>query len=425
MRTVAVVLFWVLSTPVFACSLLNWSAVENSQNILSTVEDNGHFTDQCGLRLSLAGNKSGYVEDLTPGKVFPAVDEYFAQFKLFVDAANFADGDTLEVFSAKDSNNTTIASLALTQQGSRLQPRLEIRDDNGLIQSTVASDLSLGPGWHSIEITWRAANPEQDQAGEILLSLDESPLSCSTAITNIDNATQRMGSIRLGAISGNRASITGEMDFDAFQSSRTGATLADSCETLRYNLPRNQWQQIALPANPESADTVREIFSDDLPELEYGSSWIMFSFNAQTNQYENPGVDGTLEQGIGYWIIQRTEFDVIIDMDSYTEQSAQLSTNLAANGGIGWNMIGVTNTSGAQWDQLQIQTTTGSCAPPAGCSIADAFTHDLFHNQAWHYDGSGYAIIENSDAMPAWTGFWSATLPAAQNLQPRLIQPGL
>ena len=46
-----------------------------------------------------------------------------------------------------------------------------------------------------------------------------------------------------------------------------------------FHLPNNTWQLISLPADPVSQNTVGDIFSDDLPETGYGTTWALFSLS--------------------------------------------------------------------------------------------------------------------------------------------------
>lgn len=81
-----------------------------------------------------------------------------------------------------------------------------------------------------------------------------------------------------------------------------------------FNLPNKEWRQISLPRKPPAnANTVEAIFGDDISGL-YGTDWVVFFFDPEAGYFINPGLNGLLKQGVGYWIYQQSGRDVLLDL---------------------------------------------------------------------------------------------------------------
>ncbi len=407
-----------VANPAPACTLKRWSHVENASGALAAVKDPAHFEDDCGLRASLAGDQNAWLEDHSPGRVFPAADSYSARFNLFVDNAALASGDALKIFALRDADGVELASLTLTPHNGQLIPRLAARDQSGGQRDTGLGGPPLGSGWQSLRLTWRAAKPAQGVSGEWLISVNGQQAGCGGLLTGLDNEGQHIGKARIGLLSGNSATVTGDLDFDSFVSQRNGEPLASDCAIPRLTLPSNQWRQIALPADPGDSNSLRQLFGDDLPEAGYNTSWTVFGYDPVNNVYFNPGLDGKLETGFAWWIIQTTGADRVIDLDAGAPRPG-LRHALATAHPITWNMAGPASLATISWDQFTLQG--GACDP--GCAPAEARAADLFHDQAWNWNGAGYTVLENSAAVAPWTGFWCATLSGAQGGGLTLIFP--
>ena len=195
-----------------------------------------------------------------------------------------------------------------------------------------------------------------------------------------------------------------------------------------FILPNNQWRQISLPAVPPSNNnTVSDIFADELGNG-YGSDWILYSYDPLSNSYVDPGPNGILKQGIGYWIIQVTGAPVTLALPSAsTNTPVVLSSKCVSTKGcyeielatasddIQWNMIGYPFRSGNNLNRVRVVTNDGVCAN--GCSLDAAKDANIFHNKLWSYDGNQLS------AFISWNGFWGVTLQSADTLAPKLLIP--
>ena len=207
---------------------------------------------------------------------------------------------------------------------------------------------------------------------------------------------------------------------------------------VSYTLPDNQWQQIGLPrALPDGQNTVAKVFGDDLGIPGYNTKWAVYFYDTADGGYVNPGLDGMLQQGVGYWIIQKSGEDATLSLPSGSTTTPEvISTQcpsengcfeiplITKDGATGWNMLGHVFESEVRLDQLRVVTKSDStCAGADGCTLEEAKTAGIVHDQFWRYDGTGYQPLGGSDLIKPWYGLWVATLDSAYNLEPKLLIP--
>jgi len=66
----------------------------------------------------------------------------------------------------------------------------------------------------------------------------------------------------------------------------------------KYTLPSDEWRMISLPLTPpKDTNTIDAIFSDALGKDAYDRDWVLYEFNASTNQYEPLKLEDKLELG--------------------------------------------------------------------------------------------------------------------------------
>ncbi len=202
--------------------------------------------------------------------------------------------------------------------------------------------------------------------------------------------------------------------------------------SVDIKIPANQWRQFSLPCSPEFGDTIAEILADDIPG-NYAQDWIVFAYDSSSKQYINPGINGKLKQGIGYWLMHTGAEEISLNFEGETIIPADttrcptaapggcVEIPLATSSGTSWQMLGHPLISYLEWDQARIITDSGTCANPDGCSITEAKNENIFHDEIWHYQGSDYQTIDDKGAINIANGYWSATLSNADN--PRLLLP--
>jgi beta-glucanase (GH16 family) len=190
--------------------------------------------------------------------------------------------------------------------------------------------------------------------------------------------------------------------------------------TVDYNLPSDEWRMISLPSDPGSQNTVKNIFGDDI-SAEYSKDWILYSYNAQDNQYETKGLYDRLKPGEGYWIFQKTGHAVQLDMPA-NSKAASTTVPLVSSRSqdTQWNLIGIPLTVPTPISELNVKATSGDCAND-GCDLDTAKGNKILHNKLWRSsrEGSGqFEEISSSDTLNPWDAFWCATLEDAFSMGP-------
>lgn len=194
-------------------------------------------------------------------------------------------------------------------------------------------------------------------------------------------------------------------------------------------LEPNEWSLASVPANAASL-SVGELFSDELLPADYDQTWKVFTFNVDIGDYEDPGVNGTLTQGQGFWIITIGDGTVQISLDGKDVQDASvLSTQACVNiergcshtilqtseRPLSWNMVGSPFQDSVPASQLRIVTGQVDTVCASGCSLAEAAENGLITNELFGYPGPGfpYENVAAGGSVQPWAGYWLGVLPDA------------
>ncbi len=197
-----------------------------------------------------------------------------------------------------------------------------------------------------------------------------------------------------------------------------------------YTLLNSRWSLLTVPAN-SSAQTIGQLFDDDLLASSYGITWVIFTFDQQSQNYVRPAVDSTLAQGDGFWMVQLTGADVIIDLpEDVPDGDAEIAAACASTEGCfsaristspnssTWSMLGAPFSLPVDVKNIRITSSNGVCAE--GCDLDQAKSNGLLVNEQWAYDtNSGqYEALANIDYLQPWQGFWfqAAALPSGTEL---------
>jgi hypothetical protein len=184
-----------------------------------------------------------------------------------------------------------------------------------------------------------------------------------------------------------------------------------------FDLPNKQWRQISLPCDPGSSNQVSNIFSN-MPGT-YDTDWAMYRYDTKDNTYVNLGLDGILKRGEGYWIIQNSEAPISLTMPQGSTLTTAISTNipLATKNGVNqWNMIGYPYGTEGVLNNATVLANSGNCAP--SCDLNTAKDEGIAHNQLWNYDGINYTLVNITDNLKPWIGYWLPTLSNATTVAP-------
>ena len=138
-----------------------------------------------------------------------------------------------------------------------------------------------------------------------------------------------------------------------------------------------EWHMLGLPCVPPAdADTVADVLGDDVPGV-YGTDWIVFAHDPSiappASPYVDPGLDGRLRPGQGFWFIQESDADVTLDMPVGSRAAGADGTRGCSSGSctmtpladssapFTWTMVGNPSTaeSPVAFDDLRLVTDGG------------------------------------------------------------------
>lgn len=207
-----------------------------------------------------------------------------------------------------------------------------------------------------------------------------------------------------------------------------------------YELVPNTWNFLSLPADAATgAYTIQALFGDDIPNSNYGTNWSIKVYNASTEDYDDLGVNGKLEPGDAFWMIQMTGSTVTLDMPGTSVPTSTANTNgctdsagcfsrpLAANNsGFRWNAIGNPFYTSPQLNNMRVTANAGICAGTQGCTLseaADSGIANLLHDKLFWYDGNGYQSIGAGDSFTPWRGYYGAVFQDASGVAAKLHIP--
>ena len=196
--------------------------------------------------------------------------------------------------------------------------------------------------------------------------------------------------------------------------------------SLSYTLKDSTWSLLTVPANT-SAQTVAQLFEDDLPVSTYGQSWVIYTFDSQSQSYVIPPLSSSLAQGDGFWMVQITGTDVTIDLPAgVPDGDSELSDSCASSAGCfaarlstsqtagTWNLLGAPYASPVDISKIRVSSSNGICV--AGCNLEQAKSEGLLLAEQWAYNSESgqYEAITSNGFLQPWQGFWVSlsALPA-------------
>ena len=215
-----------------------------------------------------------------------------------------------------------------------------------------------------------------------------------------------------------------------------GLSGGEGCE-VTGSLKSKQWQLIGIPCEaPAGANTVEAIFADDISG-NYGTDWVMYSYNPSSNSYEDVGLEGVPQVGKGYWIITLSA-PVQLDMPAGSYPATQAESTqctssacfemaVASNGTKQWQLLANPFQRSFSWSALRgkVATINTTCGGGEGCTLAEMQTAGFVEDKGLHYDGSAYVPLKGAEVSP-WTGFWMVAMDTASSAHaPTLLFPGI
>jgi len=224
------------------------------------------------------------------------------------------------------------------------------------------------------------------------------------------------------------------------------SVVSNSCDQT-ISIPDRQWMLLSLPCQSATVASVGDLFADDIlingAPAQYGSDWLVFTFDPTSpngGEYNNPGVNGSIQPGQGFWFLQLTGETVTLDMPAGSQPvSAQLPRSQACVGATGCLNLSFSGTSGARthWHilgnpsstsmnaaDLRLSTIGGTCqSANGGCTLNEAQQQGLVSSTMWGYSNGAYVRYDEQSSIGPWLGFWFAELQDADGESPVLHLP--
>ncbi len=182
------------------------------------------------------------------------------------------------------------------------------------------------------------------------------------------------------------------------------------CATL--SLTASLWALISLPCDPGEANTVGDIFGDDIGGV-YNTDWVMYERDEANGEYDLLSLGSPLAIGVGYWIF--TKVAAIVDL--FGTSNVETDVALEADPGSGVpNMVGHPFDFDVCWaDALVIDgesILTLDQADPAGeCQLAAPDGTCAMSSVMQKWNGNAYVPFDGSTpgaegVLEPWDGFW-------------------
>jgi len=133
--------------------------------------------------------------------------------------------------------------------------------------------------------------------GVPIAAADYTPIGASGYSYTIKPLT--LGTHTTASANGHGITVEGYNNYDSYI--YPGGALFKVVKVLP--LVANQWQFTGLPLNVGNANTVQNVFGDDLNPATYGDSWGLYDWDAGTEQYIWLNLNDPLVEGKGYWLM--------------------------------------------------------------------------------------------------------------------------
>jgi hypothetical protein len=190
-------------------TLSAWTANTNDQGDLS-VSPAAALVGTNGLQAVIDDANTIYLTDDTPN----AEPRYRARFYFDPNSTSMGSASPL-IFRGILGSSTSVLRVEIRFFSGNYQIRAALTNDAASWMNTSWFTISDAP--HFIELDWQAATGAGANNGGLTLWIDSVQQATLTAI---DNDTQRIDRVRLGAVTGLDVNMSGTYFFDAFESRR-------------------------------------------------------------------------------------------------------------------------------------------------------------------------------------------------------------
>jgi len=185
------------------------------------------------------------------------------------------------------------------------------------------------------------------------------------------------------------------------------------------DLESGKWHQLVVPGDSTNA-TVRSLFSNALPADQYDQTWAVYLWNNETAAYINPGIDGRMPIGQGFWFIQISGESVILNPPSLAKAPREQSSACPSSNGCTkvsfitpsstnrFAMMGSAQRFSVSSDSLIFLASDNSGICANGCTHVKAVEAGLVANSIWRYNPTTeeYDDISDGGELNPWESAW-------------------
>ncbi|MEO8355446.1 MAG: right-handed parallel beta-helix repeat-containing protein [Chloroflexota bacterium] len=201
--------------PIFASSFesggfSDWTGNANGSGDLS-VSTAAALVGSNGLHAFINDGTVMYVNDDSPN----AEPRYRARFYFDPNSLSMASGDAHIILRGYGGTSAVVLRVEFGFSAGAYQIRAALVNDGSTWTNT--NWFTIGDSPHSIELDWRAATATGANNGALTLWIDGTQ---QADLVGVDNDTQRLDRVRLGALADIDAGTSGMYYFDAFESRR-------------------------------------------------------------------------------------------------------------------------------------------------------------------------------------------------------------
>ena len=202
-------------------------------------------------------------------------------------------------------------------------------------------------------------------------------------------------------------------------------------------LPEGAWVLASIPANP-AGKPVGELFEPALSSDGYPQSWVVYVYDTDTREYRDPGAQGRITQGDGFWIQQLVAESVAIDAVPGTRPASVLASPgcpvdegcahvrlPGSDGAFTWTLVGSPFDTALDPGAVRIVTSARDSVCVAGCTLEQATADGLVRPELYRYDTVARRYVDVTDAgtLGAGDGAWLGIESAAPATGMALLLP--
>jgi hypothetical protein len=196
----------------------------------------------------------------------------------------------------------------------------------------------------------------------------------------------------------------------------------------------DRWTMIGLPCEPGSANSVLDIFGDNLNPSLYHYNWVIYERDETTDVYNRLNLDSSMNLGQGYWILSVDA--TVWDLGGTATPRDTTNSNCPSTNGCyeisltapeagqppRYNLISHVFSFEVNWEDVRYEV-DGTVYTPG---LAE--TAGFIEKEMWVYSGNGYDVYDDTTpgmegTLVSQEGLWVAVLNGAAGKTVKLLVP--